>query len=167
MQYHYHRTINSLLLDKQLDQFISRLTSVCDTCIPKLHKKSNGKHKIASLWFSYLCQRAIRRRKAAERKCHHPFPSTPHNIISYKQAEAQAQKSLQIHKRTAWHKHCQSFKTQTLISTIWKKIKAFQNLASYPSNLHLKIHGRITNDPRVISDALSNALFTPSMLINS
>ena len=57
---------------------------------------------------------------------------------------------LEKEHKSAWHKHCQSVNTQTPINKILKSIRGFQTKAFYPSNLQLKIHSRIADDPLTV-----------------
>ena len=134
------------------DDFIVRLTQICDSTIPK----SSGRPRKHNPWFSEECRVALREKRKAYRRAM-KFP-TPANFTLYKRARARCRRIFRENKRKSFRDFVSKLTSQTPLTKVWKMIKKLKGTESDSLSHVLRPDGSRAESEEAIANALAEKL---------
>ena len=134
------------------DQFIEKLTQICNLTIPK----SSGKPRKHNPWFSEECQVALQEKRKAYRRAMR-FP-TLGNIILFKKARAKCRRVFRENKRRSFRNFVSKLSSQTSLNKVWKMIRKLKGTESDSLSHILRPDGSRAESEEAIANALAERL---------
>ena len=110
------------------------INNAAEQTIPK--SKGTGGRK-SPPWWNDECKRAINKRKAAWKK--YTTTISIVNLIAFKKARAEAQRTVRRSKRASWQDFVEGINSETSSKEAWKRINILQNKHGSRSSSSLKI----------------------------